>query len=393
VIVETVGVGQSEVEVHSMVDLFAVLLQPGAGDELQGIKKGILELADVLVVNKADGERGGGQRTRVDPATRRSCTGGSWTPRVLTQQRAQRGRRGFTSWSSTAGAEASGEPAVADASRAPGCGACSTTASRPRSGRYQVAARLPERGSGSAVSAPRAARSCSFARRAQPVAVSGSPTRVERPACSSISKPRDHAQDRVLRSTRSREDDDLKQITPCSPASRGQMVTLDTKDDRTLYFDFLPIEFQAGGGFSIKMKFFTVPGQVMHKSTRKVVLAGADAICFVADSQRSASATPTRTATSGEPAHQARPRFPGDQFNKRDLEDVKPMEEVQKAWGGSDIPAIPAVATRGIGVIETLEALLARLYRDLDQRLDFGRKFVRAQFLQGVLRHFEVQGV
>ncbi|MCP4005824.1 MAG: methylmalonyl Co-A mutase-associated GTPase MeaB [bacterium] len=67
VIVETVGVGQSEVEVRSMVDLFAVLLQPGAGDELQGIKKGVLELADVLVVNKADGEQKlAAERTRAD---------------------------------------------------------------------------------------------------------------------------------------------------------------------------------------------------------------------------------------------------------------------------------------------------------------------------------------
>ena len=76
------------------------------------------------------------------------------------------------------------------------------------------------------------------------------------------------------------------------------MVTLDTKDDRTLYFDFLPIEFGTANGFSVKLKVFTVPGQVMHKSTRKVVLAGADAVAFVADSQRAARArTPTRTAT------------------------------------------------------------------------------------------------
>ncbi len=87
VIVETVGVGQSEVEVHSMVDLFAVLLQPGAGDELQGIKKGILELADVLVVNKADGEnRAAAERTRVDHAhalALLSPGASGWVPRVM----------------------------------------------------------------------------------------------------------------------------------------------------------------------------------------------------------------------------------------------------------------------------------------------------------------------
>jgi len=87
VIVETVGVGQSEVEVHSMVDLFAVLLQPGAGDELQGIKKGILELADVLVVNKADGEqRAAAERTRGEHLHALSLLAPSaagWTTQVI----------------------------------------------------------------------------------------------------------------------------------------------------------------------------------------------------------------------------------------------------------------------------------------------------------------------
>ena len=69
------------------------------------------------------------------------------------------------------------------------------------------------------------------------------------------------------------------------PSTRSPMLTLDTKEDRTLYFDFLPLKFDTVGGFSIKMKLFTVPGQVMHKSTRKVVLAGADAVAFIADSQ------------------------------------------------------------------------------------------------------------
>ena len=66
--------------------------------------------------------------------------------------------------------------------------------------------------------------------------------------------------------------------------SRGKMVTLDTTDDRTLYFDFLPIQFATLNDVSVKIKMFTVPGQVMHKSTRKVVLAGADAVAFIADS-------------------------------------------------------------------------------------------------------------
>ncbi len=88
VLVETVGVGQSEVEVRAMVDLFAVLLQPGAGDDLQGIKKGLLELADVLVVHKADGpQKELAERTRADHESALQLLRGGvdgWTPRVLT---------------------------------------------------------------------------------------------------------------------------------------------------------------------------------------------------------------------------------------------------------------------------------------------------------------------
>jgi LAO/AO transport system kinase len=86
VLVETVGVGQSEFEVRSMVDFFCVLLQPGAGDELQGIKKGVLELADLLVVNKADGEhRDEAERTRADYAHALGLlhsNSENWIPRV-----------------------------------------------------------------------------------------------------------------------------------------------------------------------------------------------------------------------------------------------------------------------------------------------------------------------
>ena len=88
VLVETVGIGQSEISVRSMVDLFALLLQPGAGDQLQGIKKGVLELADALVVNKADGEQKAiAERTREDHAQALQLlrpTSAVWRPPVLT---------------------------------------------------------------------------------------------------------------------------------------------------------------------------------------------------------------------------------------------------------------------------------------------------------------------
>ena len=191
----------------------------------------------------------------------------------------------------------------------------------------------------------------------------------------------------------------LRQIHAKLAASmRGEMVTLDTQDDRTLYFDFLPVEFGAEGDYKIKLKLFTVPGQVLHRSTRRVVLAGADAVVFVADSQRSASSGNAYSYRDLEANLRANgldiQQMPTVvQFNKRDLEDVKPLEEIRKAWDGTGIPTIPAAAAKGEGVIETLEALLQRLYRHLDQRHSFGQKFgmTEGQFMADVICHFQEQ--
>jgi signal recognition particle receptor subunit beta len=175
--------------------------------------------------------------------------------------------------------------------------------------------------------------------------------------------------------------------------SRGKMVTLDTADDRTLYFDFLPIEFGTRNGFSVKIKLFTVPGQVMHKSTRKVVLAGADAVAFIADSQRSsasANAYSWRDMEANLKSNgidfESMPKVV--QFNKRDLPEVKPLQDIKQSWG--DIPTFPAAAIRGEGVLETFRELLRQLYRSMDSRHGFGEKFglSEADFLKGVLSNF-----
>ena len=175
--------------------------------------------------------------------------------------------------------------------------------------------------------------------------------------------------------------------------SRSKMVTLDTTGDRTLYFDFLPIEFGTANGFAVKVKLFTVPGQVMHKSTRKVVLAGADAVAFVADSQR-ASASANAYSWRDMEANLASngidfasiPKVV--QFNKRDLPDVKALQEIKEAWG--DVSTFPAVALRGEGVRETFRELMRQLYRSLDTRHGFGSKFGVSEedFLKGVFKNF-----
>src|SRR5512135_1722896 len=71
------------------------------------------------------------------------------------------------------------------------------------------------------------------------------------------------------------------------PSVRGRLMTLDTKDDRTLFFDMMPVFFRSASGVKVKLKLYTVPGQVMHESTRRIVLQGTDAIAFVADGRRS----------------------------------------------------------------------------------------------------------
>jgi len=180
-----------------------------------------------------------------------------------------------------------------------------------------------------------------------------------------------------------------------NPESRGRMVSLDTLDDRTLYFDCLTVQFGTESGFSVKIKLFTVPGQVMHKSTRKAVLVGADGVVFVADSQRchaSANAYSWRDMEANLQSNGI--DFAGTpkviQFNKRDMPDVKTLEEIHEQW--SQFPAIPAVAMTGEGVVETFSALLQVLHRDLDKKHDFARKFGVSEqvFLDSIIRRFEV---
>jgi len=175
-------------------------------------------------------------------------------------------------------------------------------------------------------------------------------------------------------------------------SARGKMVTLDTTDDRTLYFDFLPVTFGTQSGMAVKLKLFTVPGQVMHKSTRKVVLAGADAVAFICDSQRasaSANAYSWRDMEANLKSNgidfEAIPKVV--QFNKRDLPDIKPLEEIRAAWG--DIPTFPSVATRGEGVVETFRELLRLTYRRLDAKHQFAEKFGVSEedFMKGVLQN------
>ena len=152
---------------------------------------------------------------------------------------------------------------------------------------------------------------------------------------------------------------------------KGEMMVLETQNDRTLFFDLLPLGLRAPSGLLIKLKLFTVPGQTVHDSTRKAVLSRADGVVFVADSQTS------QIANNAESFHTRdlnAPRLGLDfaslpmvvQFNKRDLQDIVPKAELEQLWSGAPWPLTFASALQGEGVIDSFAALLGQLYDHLD---------------------------
>ncbi|MBN1960453.1 MAG: GTPase domain-containing protein [Deltaproteobacteria bacterium] len=160
----------------------------------------------------------------------------------------------------------------------------------------------------------------------------------------------------------------------------GHLTTLNTADDRTLFFDLLPVVLQSETGHRIKLKLFTVPGQVIHAATRRIVLAGADAVAFIADSQLSEAKTNNEywhgmrqyLADSGIDPDTV-PRVV--QFNKRDKADIRSDAELETVRRQGKEPIFKAVAIRGEGVIETLHGLLTETFASLNQRYDFENKF------------------
>ncbi|MBI5633794.1 MAG: GTPase [Nitrospirae bacterium] len=158
-----------------------------------------------------------------------------------------------------------------------------------------------------------------------------------------------------------------------SREGRGELMVLDTKDDRTIYFDLLPFFLVAPDGLKIKVKVFTVPGQVCHDATRKAVLARADGVAFIADSRTSEAANNAESFENLE----KNIAFVGIdidklplvvQFNKRDLQDIVSDEEIGRAWSTAGIPVFKASALDGRGVLETFRSLLEKVYASLDCR-------------------------
>jgi signal recognition particle receptor subunit beta len=155
---------------------------------------------------------------------------------------------------------------------------------------------------------------------------------------------------------------------------RGRMVSLATQTDRTLFFDFLPLELGSISGFTTRFQLYTVPGQVYYNATRKLVLQGADGVVFVADSQarqldENLESLQNLHANLLEQGIDVREIPLVLQYNKQDLPSdlILPVAELDDQLNFRMVPAFGAAAVSGKGVFETLRAISERVLRRLSE--------------------------
>ena len=166
----------------------------------------------------------------------------------------------------------------------------------------------------------------------------------------------------------------LQQIfTRLNPRKRGKMISLATEADRTLFFDFLPMELGVVQGFRVRFQLYTVPGQVFYAATRKLVLKGADAVVFVADSQRDVLSKNIESledlATNLKENNLDPSSMPMVlQYNKRDLPGVLDVSELDRNLNKRGVPRFEAVAVDGVGIMETFKEVTRLLIRDLKKK-------------------------
>ena len=158
--------------------------------------------------------------------------------------------------------------------------------------------------------------------------------------------------------------------TKTNPDVKGKMISLATETERTLFFDFLPLALGQIRGFKTRFHLYTVPGQVFYDASRKLILKGVDGVVFVADSQIE------RMEANVESLDNLRINLKEQgydldkvpyviQFNKRDLPNAAPLEELQRLLNPHGAPSYEACATVGTGVFETLKAVAKDVLTDL----------------------------
>jgi signal recognition particle receptor subunit beta len=155
-----------------------------------------------------------------------------------------------------------------------------------------------------------------------------------------------------------------------NPTAKGKLISLATETDRTLFFDFLPLELGTVRGFKTRFHLYTVPGQVFYDASRKLILKGVDGVIFVADSQVE------RMDANVEAIENLQGNLKTQgydlatipyvlQLNKRDLPNVESVEEMKRLLRRKDEPMIEAVASKGPGVFETLKGVAKLVLADL----------------------------
>jgi mutual gliding-motility protein MglA len=147
-----------------------------------------------------------------------------------------------------------------------------------------------------------------------------------------------------------------------APNTRGKLISLATETERTLFFDFLPVDLGSIKGFKTRFHLYTVPGQVYYNASRKLILKGVDGVVFVADSQverldANIESMHNLYENLGEYGLDLREIPFVIQYNKRDLPNISSLEELQANLNPNNVPIFEAVGVRGIGVFDTLKAV------------------------------------
>jgi signal recognition particle receptor subunit beta len=161
--------------------------------------------------------------------------------------------------------------------------------------------------------------------------------------------------------------------------NKGKMISMATETDRTLFFDFMPLELGTVGGQKVRVQLYTVPGQVFYDATRKLVLRGADGVVFVADSQPSMRESNLQSLENLKTNLRLNRLDPQKvalvfQYNKRDLPNADKVDDMTTYLKPGNAPVIEASALTGIGVTATLRAAIARILENLKASVDTSLK-------------------
>ncbi|MBV9214951.1 MAG: GTPase domain-containing protein [Acidobacteria bacterium] len=155
-----------------------------------------------------------------------------------------------------------------------------------------------------------------------------------------------------------------------APQAKGKLISLATETDRTLFFDFMPLELGTVRGFKTRFHLYTVPGQVYYDASRKLILKGVDGVVFVADSQEERMDANIESLYNLEENLQTQgydlAQIPYVlQLNKRDLPNVVPADDLTGELQKKHEPVFEAVATNGTGVFDTLKAVAKQVLTEL----------------------------